>query len=98
MIINLKNPAGFIKQTKLGFSWTMLLFGFLVPLIRGDIKWAILSFIIAFITCGVAWLVLPFIYNKFYIKGLLEKGWLPADEVAANALRAKGIFVPEIQQ
>jgi hypothetical protein len=98
MKINMKNSTGILKQVKLGFSWTMLFFGFLVPLIRGDFKWAIISFIIAFITCGISWLVLPFLYNKIYIKDMLVKGWMPADEAAANALRAKDIYVPEIQQ
>lgn len=98
MKINMKNSTGIIKQVKLGFSWTMLLFGIFVPLVRGDFKWFLITLLVSVITCGIAWLVFPFIYNKIYIKELLEKGWLPADEVAANALRSKGIFVPEIQQ
>lgn len=98
MKINLKTPTGILKQVKLGFSWTMLFFGIFVPLVRGDIKWFLITLIIAIITAGtVVWLIFPFFYNKIYIKGLLEKGWLPADEAAANSLRAKGIFVPEIQ-
>ena len=97
MKINMKSTIGVIKQVKLGFSWTMLFFGVFVPLIRGDFKWAIISLLAALLTCGFAWFVFPFIYNKIYIKELIEKGWLPADEVAAAALKSKGIFVPTVE-
>lgn len=92
----MKNQFGAVKTVKVGFSWTMLLFGFFVPLVRGDWKWAILSLALSFITAGICWIVLPFFYNKFYIKGLIEKGWLPADEIGAQAMTKKGIYVPGI--
>lgn len=98
MKINMKNQFGAIKEVKIGFAWTMLFFGFFVPLLRGDWKWAILSFLVSAITCGIAWLVLPFMYNKIYIKGLIENGWLPVDEMGRQALTTKGIYVPEIKQ
>lgn len=90
MKIYLRNSAGLIKQVKLGFSWTMLFFGIFVPLFRGDLKWTILSLILVIITSGLAWLFLPFVYNRMYIKSLLEKGWYPADEMSRNALISKG--------
>ena len=34
MKVFMKNQFGAMKQVKVGFSWTMLFFGFLVPLIR----------------------------------------------------------------
>lgn len=66
---------GVIKVCKSGFSWTTLFFGFLVPLLRGDTKWALIMFILGICTCGLSWIVMPFIYNKKYIKGLQEKGF-----------------------
>lgn len=95
MMICMKNTVGVTKQVKLGFSWTMLFFGLFVPLFRGDIKWTLLSLLLSIVTCGFAWLILPFVYNKSYIKGLLENGWLPADEISKNALIAKGLPVPQ---
>lgn len=97
MRINMKSPVGIIKQVKLGFSWTMLFFGIFVPLVRGDFKWFLIALLVSAITCGIAWFVFPFIYNKIYIKELIEKGWLPADVECANALKSKCIFVPSAE-
>lgn len=95
MKVYLKNSTGVTKQVKLGFSWTMLFFGLFVPLFRGDLKWTILFLILSILTLGLAWLVLPFIYNKMYINGLLEDGWVPADDMSRNAMMTKGLPVPK---
>lgn len=37
MKVNMTNDdTGEVKQCKVGFSWTMFFFGFLVPIFRGD--------------------------------------------------------------
>lgn len=95
MKVYMKNQVGVTKQVKLGFSWTMLFFGFFVPLFRGDLKWTLLSVVLSIVTGGLAWFVLPFIYNKSYIKGLLYAGWLPADDHSRSAMLAKGLPVPK---
>lgn len=93
MKVNFKNEqTNQFKQTKLGFSWTMLFFGVFVPLFRGDWKWFLVSLVIEIFTAGLAWFVFPFFYNKIYINELLEKGFVPADEVTESALRDKGIL------
>ena len=94
MKVFIKNSVGYTKPVKLGFSWTMLFFGCFVPLFRGDVKWAILSFILAFVTFGISWLVLPFIYNKIYIKEMFEKGWIPSDTTSKDLMKFKGIVTP----
>jgi len=81
-----------IRDVPIGFSWTTLLFGVFVPLLRGDIKWFFIFLVLAIITGGVAWLVIPFIYNKIYVKGLISKGYVPADDVSKNELRMRNIF------
>jgi hypothetical protein len=92
MKINLKHAAtGAFKQVKLGFSWTVLFFGGLVPLFRGDLKWFFIMIFSALITLGLAWIAFPFIYNKFYIRELLEKGYVPADDTSRNQLQSKEI-------
>lgn len=100
MHVDLKNASGGIKNVKVGFSWTTFFFGFFPALFRGDLKWAaimfITSFFIGIFTLGFgAWIpgiIFSFIYNKMYIKELLEKGYVPADQHAHNALSSKGII------
>jgi predicted component of type VI protein secretion system len=85
--------SGLTKDCKVGFSWTSLFFGLFVPLVRGDLKWALISFVLASITLGLSWLVMPFIYNKIYIKSLLEKGYQPASEGDRTVLHNYDIHV-----
>lgn len=92
MMLNLKSPAGQIKQVKYGFSWTFFFFGALVPLFRGDIKWFFIAIIIAFFTFGISHFVFMFIYNRLYLRDLLNGGYKPADEIADNFLREKGLY------
>ncbi len=88
MKVTLKNEAGLIKEVKLGFSWTTFFFGFFPALFRGDLKWAVIMFIIEAVlgsfTLGigasVTGIIFSFIYNKIYIKELIEKGYKPANE------------------
>lgn len=65
------------EEVKVGFSWTTLLFGVLVPLYRGDWKWLIIMLILDSLSVGIAWFIFPFIYNKIYLKGLYDKGYEP---------------------
>ena len=96
MTLTLKqHSSGLIKQVPAGFSWTTLLFGAFVPLLRGDIKWFIIFMILAIITFGFAWFVIPFVYNKIYMKELLAKGYIPADELTKNYLVQKGLIVAD---
>ncbi len=89
--INLKKD-NLIKKGFVGFSWTTLFFGFFVPIIRGDVKWAVIMFIAALFTSFISNIVLAFIYNKQYTTRLLESGYEPADEYSRGMLRAKGVI------
>jgi len=88
MKVILKHDSGMVKEVKKGFSWTFFFFGLFVPLIRGDLKWAIIMLLLqtlaGFFTFGigifVVSLIFAFIYNKIYIKELLEKGYRPTEE------------------
>ena len=67
--------TGQIREAPVGFSWTNLFFGFLVPLFRGDWKWSIIQCIIACFTGGLSILIFPFIYNNLYIQDLIKDGF-----------------------
>ncbi len=83
---------GINKTSVVGFSWTLFFFGFFVPLLRGDLKWAAIMFILAFLTFGLSHFVFIFIYNKIFTRGLLEQGYKPADESSASRLRNAGLI------
>lgn len=86
--IVLKNEVGLQKEVKIGFSWTTFFFGCLVPLVRGDVKWAAImvgiSLLVGSFTFGigaaVVGIVFSFKYNKIYAAGLVEKGYKAVNE------------------
>ncbi|MBW1616304.1 MAG: hypothetical protein JRJ49_07190 [Deltaproteobacteria bacterium] len=72
----LENPkTGHIKEAPVGFSWTVLFFGFFPPLFRGDWKWTIIIFLLSCLTICFSNLIFMFIYNKLYIKDLVGAGF-----------------------
>lgn len=92
MSIKLQSDAGVLKSAPTGFSWTTLFFSMFVPLLRGDIKWAIIMFIVNMVTCCFTLLVFPFFYNKVYIQSLLAGGFAPADEESKAYLVKAGLM------
>lgn len=82
--ITLINGNGKIKKCKIGYSWTNMFLGFLVPIARLDFKNFIIQFI-AFMLFGQIVPTLSFFflvimagfYNKIYIKDLVRKGYKP---------------------
>jgi len=100
--VNLNNPSsGLVKTGYFGFSWTTLFFGFIPALFRGDfitfIGGFVIAMIIALATAGVGVFVISliwaFMYNKYYTRKLIEKGYVLNDspEVNRQAAEALGI-------
>ena len=56
---------GMIRQAPVGFSWTTLFFGFLVPLFRGDWVWFIIMLLIGMLSLGVINFILCFYITKY---------------------------------
>jgi hypothetical protein len=96
--------TGIVKDGFYGFSWTTFFFGFFPALFRGDfitfIGGFVVSVIIAVVTfgvgaffVGVAW---AFMYNKYYTRKLIERGYVLAGSDGDNALAASalGIAIP----
>ncbi|WP_404405066.1 DUF2628 domain-containing protein [Jeotgalibacillus malaysiensis] len=100
MKIKLANKGGVVKEVKVGFSWTTFFFGFFPALFRGDLKWALIMFILEAIlgsfTLGIgAWItgvVFSFTYNKIYIKELIEKGYTPVSHEDRAILQENDII------
>lgn len=71
-----KNPrTGIIKVAPTGFSWTVLLFGFLVPLHRKDWLWTAIILFSQIVTFGLAAVPFAFLYNKLYARKLIKRGY-----------------------
>ena len=58
-----------------GYSWTYFLFGFFVPIFRGEILIGLLHFFLSVITFGIFQIIMPFLYNKQYIRAYINSIW-----------------------
>ena len=67
--------SGIAKSGYVGFSWTYLLFGWFVPVIRGELGVGVLHLIITFVSFGLSQLIFPFLYNHQYMNRMLTSGW-----------------------
>ena len=85
--------SGLVKTGYIGYSWTYLLFGWFVPLIRGEIGIAVLHLVITVVSAGISQLIFPFIFNRQYMQRMLTAGWHldPLDANFALAQSTLGI-------
>ncbi len=89
----LHRESGLVKTGYIGYSWTYLLFGWFVPLIRGELAVAVLHLVITVFSAGISQLIFPFIFNRQYMQRMLTAGW-HLDSLDANyelAQRTLGI-------
>jgi len=101
MKVRLVHESGLVKEAPIGFSWTTLFFCLFVPLIRGDLKMAMillmLVVLVSYLTDGygsyIPGIIFAFTYNKMYIKSLLEKGYKADNEETQQLLILKGIIL-----
>ena len=98
--------TGIVKDGFYGFSWTTFFFGFFPALFRGDfitfIGGIVIVVIIGLMTAGIGGFLVGFVwafmYNKYYTRRLLERGYALAGSEADNALAASalGIVLPTV--
>lgn len=70
-------------RAPVGFSWTMMVFGPLPALLRGDLQWAVplLAAAVAAALAGVPWLgglpatLAAFVWNRSYLNRLVGEGF-----------------------
>jgi hypothetical protein len=95
--VMIKHPqSGLVQKGYYGFSWTYLLFGWFVPLFRGELGVAALHFLFTMLTFGLWQIVVAFLYNKQYMTRKLLKGWVLSDGDLANQVAAQklGVALP----
>lgn len=66
---------GVQREVKVGYSWTVALFGPIVYAMRGLWGWAVIALILNIITWGLSGIVLGFFANKQTARHLAENGW-----------------------
>jgi hypothetical protein len=92
--VRLKNEyTGQIRTGYWGFSWTYLIFGFWVPLIRGELGIAALHLFFTLVTAGLWQLIVCFLYNKQYSNRLIADGFRFNDSALVNRKAAFEIGV-----
>lgn len=93
MKIRLKNQVGMIKECPApSFSWTTFFFGLWPAVFRADWKYAGIMLIASMFTFGLSQIFFWFKYNELHVKGLLEKGYEPADNESMMILVSKGLI------
>lgn len=100
--IILKNPrTGKIKSVPIGFSWTVVLLGFFVPLYRSDWLWTIIMFVMGSFTYGLGTLLFAPFYNQIYARSLVKRGYklyiIEGQISKRRADRILGIKTPSTQ-
>ena len=105
MTVSLRHTqSGVLKSAPVGFSWTTLFCSGFPALFRGDLKWAVIMWIVegsiavlsifaVGIPSVVVHVVFAAIYNKRYIVDLMAQGFAPADDHSRNVLAQKGIAI-----
>lgn len=88
--------SGPVKNGYTGFSWTYLLFRWLVPVIRGEVGIGVLHLILTAFTFGLFQPIMAFLYNRQYMTRTLTNGWGLADEEGSNALARAKIGMIEV--
>jgi hypothetical protein len=63
------------REGGVGYSWTYLVFGWFVPVFRGELGVGVLHLVITLVTFGLSQLIFPFLYNRQYMVRMLTDGW-----------------------
>ena len=73
-----------VKNGYVGYSLPYLIFGWIVPIVRGEILIGVMHLVITFVSFGLFQLIMPYLYNKQYTTRLLTSGWVLADTEEMN--------------
>ena len=90
------SDSGLNKYGYFGYCWTYCIFGFFVPIFRGEIGIGLLHLVFSILTFNIFQLVMPFLYNKQYTSRMLTSGWQLSDEETVNALARKKLKISEL--
>ena len=87
--------SGIVKSGYVGFCWTYLLFGWIVPVFRGEIGIGALHLLLTLITFGLFQIIMPFLYNKQFMVRHLTNGYELSDEESVNLMAKQRLNITE---
>lgn len=70
------SSSGVGKSGYVGYSWTYLIFGWFVPVFRGELVIGLIHLVITLVSFGLSQIVFPFVYNRQYMNRMLTSGWV----------------------
>ena len=78
-----------------GFSWNYYLFGWFVPVFRGEIVIGLVHLLFTIFTLGLFQFVMAFLYNKQHATRLLTNSWILDDTPEMNKLAGERIGIKQ---
>lgn len=94
-----KNKYGQLRKTEVGFSFSVLIFGAFVPMVRKDVLGTIAMMMSAIGSLlilnlwiyALSFVFYAFVYNKNHIIRLLKQGYYPVEECHAKLIVAYNV-------
>lgn len=71
-----------------GYSWPCLAFGGFWYIYKGMALWGVGAFVLATMTFGLSWLLMPFHANEQHVQHLLKQGYLTRKQAVERGLVA----------
>ena len=85
--------SSIVKSGYIGYCWTYLFFGWIVPIFRGEIGISALHLLFTLITAGLFQFVMSFLYNKQFMIRHLTNGYELSDEESVNLMARKRLGI-----
>ena len=85
--------SSIVKSGYIGYCWTYLFFGWIVPIFRGEIGISALHLLFTLITVGLFQFVMSFLYNKQFMIRHLTNGYELSDEETVNLMARKRLGI-----
>ena len=85
--------AGIVKNGYVGYCWTYLILGWIVPVFRGEIGIGVLHLVLTLVSFGLFQIIMPFLYNKQFMVRHLTTGYELSDEESLNLMAKKRLGI-----
>jgi hypothetical protein len=87
--------SNIVKNGYVGYCWTYLIFGWIVPIFRGEIGIGALHLLLTLISFGLFQIIMPFLYNKQFMIRNLTNGYELNDEESINLIAKQKLGIAD---